>query len=252
MIKRLTDNLPLATLVIAFLFVCGALYLIGFWGTFNVDITNLVSITDIPKSFVLPFFISQGVFILNIAVTIILTRDFIDNKKLDEHKSKSIWWRLFDTIFSINTVISISFIIILITYADHKLSSKYWLQSSLALSFLLSIKLTRTSFFITNFTSRYFRLYLANIIVILPISSYATGKVTSLNIYNNSAYINITNITPISSQDNIDIHSSTLSSHSFKLVGFLGDKLIVSSLDNKTIIFINQSYYGTVEMTKNE
>lgn len=65
MFTDILKKIPTTTILLTYLFICGVLYIIGFWSLFNIDISNLVTITDIPKSFVFPFVISQGLFLFN-------------------------------------------------------------------------------------------------------------------------------------------------------------------------------------------
>lgn len=57
-------NIPVTTILLTYLFICGILYLIGFWSTFNIDVFSLISIYDIPKNFAFPLLVSQGFFAL--------------------------------------------------------------------------------------------------------------------------------------------------------------------------------------------
>jgi phosphate starvation-inducible membrane PsiE len=47
-------GLSVTTLIIFYLYFCGALYLTSFWNTFHLNVTGMISISDIPKSFAIP------------------------------------------------------------------------------------------------------------------------------------------------------------------------------------------------------
>lgn len=47
------DKLNYTTLLLFYLFFSGGLFLTGFWVTFKIDVSSFVSITDIPKGFIL-------------------------------------------------------------------------------------------------------------------------------------------------------------------------------------------------------
>ena len=74
------EKISILTAAIGFLFLCGTLYIIGFWITFDFDITTYVDILDIPKSFVFPMAAAVGLSALSIAYQIII-RMYPANKK---------------------------------------------------------------------------------------------------------------------------------------------------------------------------
>ena len=77
--KEIIKGVPVATIILIYLFVCGVFYLVGFWGIFKIDVFNLIAVTDIPKSFVYPLLITQVVFIFNLITGSIAT--LIDERK---------------------------------------------------------------------------------------------------------------------------------------------------------------------------
>jgi len=89
------------------------------------------------------------------------------------------------------------------------------------------------------------RHYIGTLIITVPIFCVFTAKLSSLSIYNNN---DIRYIKTINNDSNVSI-SDTLS---LKLLGFLGDKVIVSSLDNKKIIVPNQSSFSRIELTQKD
>ena len=52
--KELLKDLSLTTLVVFYFFFCGGVYLYSFWSTFNFDPSDLITLTDVPKSFIYP------------------------------------------------------------------------------------------------------------------------------------------------------------------------------------------------------
>lgn len=73
------QKLPLATITIAILFMCGGLYLVGFWSTFNLNVASFISFTDIPKSFILPLISTFGFFFIYTLSNLIY--DFYDSEE---------------------------------------------------------------------------------------------------------------------------------------------------------------------------
>lgn len=247
MIKSIIEKLPVTTIFITFFFICGGLYLIGFWSTFGVDISSFVSLADIPKSFILPFVLAQGFFAINFFMILTFSKDFIEKPS---ESNLNNWKRFIDVFFSLKTALFISLIIILFRYTKHGLDKQYWIESGLVVSILLSITLVRSAIFQTYIPSNNLRLYVTSILVFVPISSFVIGKVSALNIYHSTdgcMYI----ITPtlIANADE-DQSQSNHSNQPLKFLGFLGDKLIASSLDNKKIVFLNQSAFDEVTLSK--
>jgi len=74
--------------------------------------------------------------------------------------------------------------------------------------------------------------------------SFILGRVKAIYVYKNE------NIKYAKAIDNNSI-SAISDSVPKKFLGFLGDKAIVSSLDNKTIIVLNQDKYDRIELTTN-
>ncbi len=241
MLRNITRHIPLTTIIVSYFFICGGLYLIGFWGTFNIDITNFVSLADIPKSFIVPFVVSQGFVLLNAATNALATSDEIDNKPKEKKWELNRWKRVLKWFLTADFMLLLGVIILLNFHSKYKLSPSYWLTSALVFSYLLAFKFM--TFNKIKEIVPYFniRLYLVSTIISIPFLSFAIGKSNSLKIYNNSEikYITITK----EANQNIKSDSSSL-----KFLGFLGDKLIASSLDNKKIIFINQSSFDRVQL----
>lgn len=67
--------------------------------------------------------------------------------------------------------------------------------------------------------------------------SFMLGKIKALAIYNNSEIKYIKHLINNNATEIFAAKDST----NFKLIGFLGDKLIIGSLDNKQTVILNQS-----------
>jgi cell division protein FtsL len=83
--ETLLNKVSYTTIIVVHLFICGTLYIIGYWSTFDFDITNYIEIFDIPKSFVFPLAISIGTSVLSIMIQAIA---FTINKKGNENVAK--------------------------------------------------------------------------------------------------------------------------------------------------------------------
>ena len=227
MLQNLTKHIPLTTIILSYFFVCGGLYLIGFWSKFNIDIYNLVSLSDIPKSFILPFVISQGFYVFNSLTGLLTSATFKDTETTPKTRISRSWWRqIIRNLLSLDFLILISTFIALKFYFVYKMEPVFWVISAFTFSFLISTKFDSMPTIKKAIPYFHLRMYIVNTIIAVPLISYAIGKVNSLTIYNNDdkRYISIISDTT---------HSENTDKNLLKFVGFLGDKLIVSSVDKK-------------------
>lgn len=237
MLDKLIKYVPITTAIILYLFLCGGLYLIGFWTTFDVDILSLVSIMEIPKSFILPFSLSMGAELFFLFIFLLLAHD----KKIAPSFFELNYMRLRaqkKLIYKLDFWILVLTISIIIFFNSLQKSPLFWIFSCSAILFMISIKIIRyRPFFKTylSFNKTLLMIYLS--VFYTPVLSLMLGKVSSLIIYNN---IEVKYIKNIIVNNNKDILAQK-DSLSFKSLGFLGDKFIISSLDNKEIIILNQA-----------
>lgn len=234
--KEYLKTIPATTIIIIYLYLCGGLYLIIYWSTFNFDISNIASITDIPKNFIYPFILSNTTFIIGIVAAQLdssLSKRTQDNISKERKPKKSIE-PFFDRIF----FISVFALIPLYTYL--KYNDFFWWITGICLLFFLLFKFMKSPLIARCFPNSNIRYYAFTLFVSVPIFCVITAKSNSISIYNNTdiKYAKINN--------------EALDSTSLKLLGFLGDKLIISSLDNKKIIVLNQSSLSVVELTQKE
>ena len=85
-----------------------------------------------------------------------------------------------------------------------------------------------------------FRKCLIHIFVVVPVISFSTGKINSLNIYHNKK-INLVEFI----KDNKIMDQKK---KPFKLLGFVGEKIIISDLNNEKIQIINQSSFDQIQL----
>lgn len=242
------NNIPIAILLLIYLFVCGILYLIGFWSTFDVDVFSLISIYDIPKSFAFPLLVTQGFFVLNIISGNII--HFNDDRD-DKTKFVSIKpeWGTFRKVLcnltTINLVIAAAISLMATTIPDHLNSQVFWSISSLLTAYYFLHKFVNLEIVKNNFNNKLVRFFIGHFLIFLPISCFSTGKLSSLSIRQNSdiKYIKII------STKNASIDTDTTS---FKLLGFISDKILYGTLDNKKIYILNKDSYEAVILTKKD
>lgn len=237
MLKTLFTYLPVTTIIIIYLYLCGTLYLIGFWSTFDIDISNLVGLADIPKSFIYPFILSNLLFLIQVVVSEMTSKEVAKGAFVPTPYN----WRK----FIIDMILYAGAILVATQYSNHKYSTGYWSIACLFFLLLLAYKFGRAPLVNKYLPSHNLKYYTGTIIITVPIFCILTAKLASISIYNNSDI----KYAKIMSNDNNRSINDTLS---FKLLGFLGDKFIISSLDNKKIQVLNQSSFDGVELIKKE
>ncbi|MEO9021057.1 MAG: hypothetical protein ABI237_07595 [Ginsengibacter sp.] len=238
MLEKIIKYIPITTAIILYLFLCGGLYLIGYWTTFDVDILGLVSISEIPKSFILPFAISVGLALFIMFVFFL----FLYNKDLDS----LILFKIFDKIpvrakkifiYKIDFWLITFPILIYVLLSSIRNSEIFWIVSGFIMLLIITLKTISLLYSVHNYSFNIITAFIFISITFTPVTSLILGKASSLVVYNNKK---VTYIKNIINNNNKDILAQK-DSLSFKSLGFLGDKFIISSLDNKEIIILNQS-----------
>jgi hypothetical protein len=248
MLKDFIKQLPLTVLILIFLYVCGSLYLVGFWSTFDLDVSNIVNLTEIPKSFILPFLLSN-IYGLIVYVIVLITshskKDELVGVDTQTGPSKT-WIIIIDLVLDL--LIFIIPAIMYMYYDKYKLSGNYWTGSLSIMSLLIASKFSGLSFFKNLIPNSSTRFYLLILFVSTICMSFAIGKLKSVNIYNNR-YVKYIAV----KTNNVNVEIQPISdTTNLKLLGFLGDKVIISSLDNKKIFVFNQDRFDIIELEEKE
>jgi NADH:ubiquinone oxidoreductase subunit 5 (subunit L)/multisubunit Na+/H+ antiporter MnhA subunit len=240
--KEFIKNLPITTFILVYLFFCGSLYLVGFWTTFEIDVTNFITITEIPKSFVIPFLLANGIVFFQIVLNLISSPSSNEeSQKKDGHKKRPF---IFEVLSNVNVLLSILTLAIIGFYNFYKTEILFWTLSSILFAILISIRVYKIEKFKQLVPTSNFRKCLINIFVVVPVISFSTGKINSLNIYHNKK-INLVEF--IKDNEVRDQKKDT-----FKLLGFVGDKIIISDLKNKKIQIINQSSFDEIQLIQKD
>lgn len=210
-----------------------------------MDISNLVSITDIPKSFVFPFVISQGFFLFNVLTNYITSSHDKDpdGDWEDDVKPKSKWRRFFKYIVSLDFLFSVVCFITVMFYFEYKMSTTYWSICSISIGYFLVIKFNRSSYVCKQIPYFSIRYYLGHLVCFFPVICFSTGKILAIDIYNNKGiqYVKVIQT---------NHHDSIVDKTKTKFIGFIGDKIITGSLDNKKLYILDQSSFDKLELTK--
>lgn len=215
--KEYLEKIGYASAATIYLFICGALYNFFYWSFFNFDITNLVTIADIPKSIFSAMFFSIGTVGLSSVLGYVLI-----------HKGpKSRFWN-----FSLFMLLTSSFII--------------WMAFSIYFSVILVLTdLTVIAAFIF-FHKKLFdyvnedKSTLIAVLLIIPFFCSMFGLLCCGSIRNNSNRTSY--VGQIRSTDSLLIKNCI---HK-KLLGYIGDKVILSDLDNSNFIVVNQTAFNSI------
>lgn len=239
--KEFIKNLPITTFILVYLFFCGSLYLVGFWTTFDIDITNFITITEIPKSFVIPFLLANGIVFFQIGLNLISSHSITEEfQKKESNKKLPVF---FEILFKVDVLLSILTLAIVGLYNFYKTEILFWTLSCVLFAILISIRIHKIEKFKQLVPKSNFRTCLIHIFVIVPVISFSTGKLNSLNIYHNRKI----NLIQLIKDEKIVEKKNT-----FKLLGFVGEKIIISDLKNKKIQIINQSSFDQIQLTQKD
>jgi hypothetical protein len=64
MLEKLKNNLAvISTILVVYFTICGTLWHIGYWSTFDINILQYITASDIIKIFIIPF-LSSGLILL--------------------------------------------------------------------------------------------------------------------------------------------------------------------------------------------
>jgi hypothetical protein len=254
MLKEQLKGITLVTGVLIYFYVCGAIYLIGFWDTFNLDISSFVGLSDVPKSFVFPFIVSNTLFFFGFFVHSRLAKEFDSLEKKKEEleaqlvelgkpakkpsnkKIKSARVDFLIYFFNLNTFIVIFAILAVNLHSKYHHSMLFWFIATLLFALFLVLKLSKLSLIERFVKTVEIKIYVRYFFILFPVIAFLTGKGQSLRIYNNIEYKTIKTIKSNKIQPVID-------SIDLKMLGFLGDRAIVSTLDNKKIVVFSQDIY---------
>ncbi|MCG9791215.1 hypothetical protein [Flavobacterium algicola] len=247
----MTKNIPITTLLLTYLFICGSLYLIGFWSTFDVDVFSLISLYDIPKNFVYPLMLSQVFYVLNmITGQYIHQISFFDGDENNDNfiEIKEEWstnkQKILGVITSINLWVTLFVGGIQFFFDKPFQNPVYWTLISIVLSYYLFYKFFNYTPVKVYLKNVYLRYYIGHFITFFPIACFSSGKVNSLKIYNNSEnkYFDV-----INSKNQTQINDKKC----LKFLGFVSDKYIYSTINNQQIYILSKESCDGIVISKN-
>jgi len=222
-------------LSIPYLTICGGLYHIAYWSTFNINGLSHLGISDLIKSFIYPFLSFTLTFLLGyILTTFFFTRK---DRPPGGGRETSIGRFLNKKWFTFILVVLWIFIVIYLFSNGEKDRWIVWVifAELTPTLFLFNIGLWRE-----EIADAQLRFNLIQAFVLIPIISIATGKYDSELIKNNYRYKYVINT-------KIDSHQ-TIRNDTIKFLGSTETKLFFSDLKNTTTFIIRAESIDTIEL----
>lgn len=232
----------LSTVSIIYFTTCGALWHLGYWSTFDINILQYISVTDIIKSFVFPFLSSAIVLLFSYFVINYMT--IADNiGKPDQYlsgrgKNTKIGQNLNKNKFFFLTIY-LCFLVTLYIYGNEY----KWEFLPILIAIPIGIFFSHQTFFINKISHPDLRYFVVTFIALLPLISFGLAKKESLSIRDNQKYKIVTRIES-SSKTNLN------GLIGYKFLGSAGNKLFLSKLDNSEIVYVNDNIIDFISYQK--
>lgn len=239
--EKLLKTLPTTTILLVYLYLCGSLYLIGFWNVFAVNIFSLVKFEDIIRSVVEPLIYAIIIFFIFLAVDNLVNKiNFISSARPPTKPQKVRYFIANNIDFHIVFAALLISLIIALT----NMSVAWFIVCCGLFSIATIEKIIYTPFVIRMIPEATTRKYLTMFIIILPVNSLIVGRANAIAAYNNNRLIYIKTKSSKYSNE----MAPMIDSMRLKLLGFLGDKLIISDLRNKKVWVLNQADFEICEL----
>jgi len=223
----LKESKNITLLLIPYLTICGTLYHVAYWDTFNLNGLLYISASDIIKSATQPVII---VFLSSIVTLIfahyILRIDVVFPQGAG--KSTSFGKKVNSDIGIFISLLIWATVVILLYYNSNPYRWTHWVYITAAPFWIF---LFNRQFLINEISDSKIRMLTIQCLIYLPLFSFATGKHDSELIYKNLKYKYVksisTNVTTITKTDTL------------KFIGASSQTLFLTDLKNETIFIIN-------------
>jgi hypothetical protein len=225
-------NIPL--FLIPYLTLCGALYHLTYWDTFNLNGLAFISLSDIIKSSVYPVFTILFTVVYNLTIQNLILPSNVD-PKLNAPPKKGV-----SNMALLISYIIASFLVVIILYLIKYKSPDKLIWFGLLNALFPSIYLINNGFLKGQFISERARRLAIDLIVFIPVVAYYTGKYKSELIYQNLQY---------KYSINADIYHNIIRSTSSDTLKFIGNTekhFVFTDLNNSKIFFIKSDNIDTL------
>lgn len=234
MIEKLKNNLTvISSIMIVYFTICGTLWHIGYWSTFDINILQYITVGEIIKSFIIPF-LSSGIIFLITYFTINYVTIADNINKTDKYFSGKGKDTRVGRYLNKNKYFFLTCYFVLLFFIYLFASHPKWLFLPLLLAIPIGIILSHQQLFINIIPHPDLRYFVLTLFVYLPLLSFGLSKYNGLNVRDNIKYKMISKI-ETSSKTNLD------SLIGFKYLGSAGNKIFLSKLDNSEIVLLNDN-----------
>lgn len=224
-------NIPL--FFIPYLTICGGLYQISFWDTFNINGLAFISLSDIIKSSIYPIIFSGLAFLYTIIIYYFENRQLLEALDINSIKPRS------KKIMTIAFVACLAIYFLFVFVLGFKREPIRFVIFGFIIATFISATFSNKKIFIKHFTSYLTYLIFIDLIIFLPIFSFYIGKYESYQIKENVKYKYAINKSP-SPSNNLIINDT------IKFIGKTENHFIFTDMKNKSNIFLKLDKIDTL------
>jgi hypothetical protein len=212
---------------IPFFTICGGIYHLAYWDTFDINGLAYIDLSEIIKVFIYPFVSAIIMFTIGIIIgKFIMPSTFFPNGNGSNTKVG----KVLNSKWCIQLLIFIWAIVIYVLY--NGISIHRWIVWGYIVGYVPWLYLNKTGFLHDYFKNERIRISFLIVLIYLPIYSFSTGKYNSELIKKNLKYEYITELKTNSDVGRVD---------SLKLLGYTGKFYIISNLNNDNLLIIESS-----------
>jgi hypothetical protein len=228
------ENLKIVSiLLLPYFIICGGLYHMAFWGTFDINGLEYIGISEIVKSFVYPFLSTTFVLIIG---SLIQEYAWIEVFPHGGGTNSSLGKKLNSKAgITIGLIMWSALSIITYKTAD----SFSWFSWAVIFASVPYLMLDRFGVFQNLFQNQKIRLQLIKFLVFVPALSFAAGKYQGELIQKNKKYKYIVT-------KNHSIDPGILKADTFKLIGMSDKHIFMTDLKNSFILILRSDKVDTL------
>ncbi len=223
---------------IPYFFLCGGLYHLTYWSTFNINGLSFISISNIIKSSIYPIVVTLVFVVIGIILGESIFR-FDKYSPPDEGRETKIGKKLNSNIaITIFLVLWISALIFLYLFG----TSERWILWAFIFSSVPIFALDRIRLWKNDFENHNLRMWTIRILIWFPTFSFAVGKYNCELVYRNIDY-------KFTTTHNIEIFPRTnAKSDTIKLIGYTEKYIFFTDLENTKTYMIKPEKLEFIEL----
>lgn len=214
----------ISLLSIPFFTICGGVYHLAYWDTFDINGLAYIELSEIIKSFIYPFVSAIIMFAIGVIIgKFIMPPTFFPNGDGSKTKVGKV----------VNYKLGIELLLviwIIVIYFLYKYGSIHrWIIWGYLVGYIPWLYLNKVGFLQDYFKNEQIRISFLIVLVYLPVFSFSSGKYNSELIKENLKYEYITDL---------KTNNSVGRSSPLKILGFTGKFYILSNLNNDSLLII--------------